>query len=124
MLVDHAKPKRRGVPGTGDRHLAALDQDVAGGRVIKPIMHLTSVDLPAPFSPSSAWNEPAGTFTETPSSAVKAPKRMVMPTVFDTDRFSVASLIAGPHDIPQGSCATSAFEFDTVPKTPPCILIS
>jgi hypothetical protein len=45
------------------------------------MMHLTSVDLPAPFSPSSAWNEPAGTLIETLSSAVKEPKRMVMPSV-------------------------------------------
>src|SRR5882757_3497367 len=65
-------------------------------------MHLTSVDLPAPFSPSSAWNEPAGTFTETPSSAVKAPKRMVMPTVSTPTAFLLPSLIAGPHDIPSG----------------------
>src|SRR5947209_3798738 len=44
-------------------------------------MHLTSVDLPAPFSPSSAWNDPDGTLMETSPSAVKAPKRMVMPMV-------------------------------------------
>src|SRR5438445_358571 len=55
-------------------------------------MHLTSVDLPAPFSPSSAWNEPAGTFTDTASSAVKPPKRMVMPMVSTPTAF--LSLIA------------------------------
>src|SRR5581483_9486597 len=43
------------------------------------MMHLTSVDLPAPFSPSSAWNEPAGMSTLTLSSAVIAPNRLVMP---------------------------------------------
>ncbi len=44
-------------------------------------MHLTSVDLPAPFSPSSTWNCPAGTEMETSSSAVKLPKCFDMPTV-------------------------------------------
>ena len=29
------------------------------------MMHLTSVLLPAPFSPRSAWNVPAGTFNDT-----------------------------------------------------------
>ena len=42
------------------------------------MMHLTSVDLPAPFSPSSAWNEPEGMLTLTLSSAVIDPKRFVM----------------------------------------------
>src|SRR2546423_9301646 len=42
------------------------------------MMHLTRVDLPAPFSPSSAWKEPAGMLTLTLSSAVIAPKRFVM----------------------------------------------
>ena len=41
--------------------------------------HLTSVLLPAPFSPSSAWNAPASTFTETSSSAASAPKRLEKP---------------------------------------------
>src|ERR1700676_4253017 len=43
--------------------------------------HLTSVDLPAPFSPRSAWNVPAATLTETLSSAVKRPKVLVIPNV-------------------------------------------
>ena len=42
------------------------------------MMHLTSVDLPAPFSPSSAWKVPGTTFSETASSAVNSPKRLVM----------------------------------------------
>src|SRR5882757_4592675 len=59
-------------------------------------MHFTSVDLPAPFSPSSAWNDPAGTLIETSSSAVKAPKRMVMPMVSTPTAFlPVVSLILG-----------------------------
>ena len=43
------------------------------------MMHLTSVDLPAPFSPSSAWTLPASTRIETSSSAASAPKRLDMP---------------------------------------------
>lgn len=45
------------------------------------MMHLTRVDLPAPFSPSSTWKPPAGTLSDTSSSAVKLPKRFDMPTV-------------------------------------------
>src|SRR5258708_6041481 len=41
------------------------------------MMHLTSVLLPAPFSPSSACTLPAASLSETPSSAVNAPKRFV-----------------------------------------------
>ena len=44
-------------------------------------MHFTSVDLPAPFSPSKAWKVPAGMLIDTSSRAVKAPNRMVMPSV-------------------------------------------
>src|SRR3569832_2368111 len=58
-------------------------------------MHLTSVDLPAPFSPSKAWNEPAGTLMETSSSAVKAPKRMVIPMVSTPIAFPCVPLISG-----------------------------
>src|SRR5260370_18046711 len=45
------------------------------------MMHLTRVDLPAPFSPSTAWNDPAGTESDTSSSATSGPKRLPMPTV-------------------------------------------
>ena len=36
--------------------------------------------FPAPFSPSSAWNEPGRTRMDTSSSAVSAPKRLVIPS--------------------------------------------
>src|SRR6266545_5664063 len=42
-------------------------------------MHLISVDLPAPLSPSSASTSPRSTSRSTPSSAVIAPKRFVAP---------------------------------------------
>src|SRR3954468_14512764 len=38
-----------------------------------------NVDLPAPFSPSSAWNSPRRSGRWTASLAVSAPKRLVMP---------------------------------------------
>src|SRR3712207_1731334 len=48
-----------------------------------------SVDLPAPFSPRSAWISPRRSCRSTPSLAVTAPKRLTMP------RSSAASS-AGP----------------------------
>src|SRR3954466_10846983 len=38
-----------------------------------------NVDLPAPFSPSSAWISPRRSWRSTASLAVSAPKRLVMP---------------------------------------------
>jgi hypothetical protein len=43
------------------------------------MMHLTSVDLPAPFSPRSACTLPGVTSIETFSRAVNDPKRLVRP---------------------------------------------
>src|SRR5262249_26210202 len=45
------------------------------GRTAPPRIR-TSVDLPAPFSPTSAWISPASTSKSTPSSAVVARKRL------------------------------------------------
>jgi len=42
-----------------------------------PLMHLISVDLPAPLSPRSASTSPRRTSRSTPSRAVTAPKRLV-----------------------------------------------
>src|SRR5262249_26877339 len=44
------------------------------------MMHLTSVLLPAPFSPSNACTLPRATFSDTSSSATKSPKRLVIDT--------------------------------------------
>src|SRR5205809_752600 len=41
------------------------------------MMHLTSVLLPAPFSPIKAWKVPAGTLSEMLSFATNAPNRLV-----------------------------------------------
>jgi hypothetical protein len=42
------------------------------------MMHLTNVLLPAPFSPSKAWNVPGLRVIETLSNAVMLPNRLVM----------------------------------------------
>ena len=78
-------------------------------------MHLTSVDLPAPFSPSSAWNEPAGTLIETSCSALSAPNDFDMPIVSSDGARADAGL-------GHGSASMKAFEGATAPNTPPCIL--
>src|SRR5215813_6780899 len=43
-----------------------------------PVMILMSVDLPAPFSPTSAWTSPARRSNETPLSARTAPNVLVI----------------------------------------------
>src|SRR6187402_1657819 len=42
------------------------------------MMHLTSVLLPAPFSPSRACTVPGVSVNETSSSAIRSPKRLLM----------------------------------------------
>ena len=81
-------------------------------------MHFTSVDLPAPFSPRSAWNVPAPTLIDTSSSAVNGPKRIVMSTVStpsapDGGGSAPMTVMAAP----RSGVALS----DTAPNTPPCI---
>ena len=44
-----------------------------------PATILPSVDLPAPFSPTSAWTEPARMSSETPSRALVLPKALPIP---------------------------------------------
>ena len=43
-----------------------------------PVMILMSVDLPAPFSPTSAWTSPGRTSKDTPCRARTAPNDLVM----------------------------------------------
>src|SRR5215475_13434050 len=45
-----------------------------------------SVDLPAPFSPSTAWISPKATSKSTPSSATVAPNRLLMPSALTAGR--------------------------------------
>src|SRR6187200_2249462 len=53
----------------------------------------TRVDLPAPFSPSSASTSPAPSSSETASLATSAPKRLVMP---ERRRTGAGPVIARP----------------------------
>src|ERR1700744_1885832 len=43
------------------------------------MMHLTSVLLPAPFSPRRAWKVPGGRVRETSSRTTREPKLFLMP---------------------------------------------
>src|SRR5262249_31270552 len=49
------------------------------GRWTPPRMRI-SVDLPAPFSPTTAWISPNATSKSTPSSATVAPNRLLTPS--------------------------------------------
>src|SRR6516165_6066047 len=61
----HSSPSRRITPRSG--------------RWTPPRMRI-SVDLPAPFSPTTAWISPYATPKSTPSSATVAPNRLLMPS--------------------------------------------
>src|SRR5687767_13712704 len=52
---------------------------VPASGVSAPLMIRISVDLPAPFSPTSAWTSPARTSNVTPRSACTATKDLAMP---------------------------------------------
>src|SRR5207248_7640670 len=49
------------------------------GRCTPPRMRI-KVDLPAPFSPTTAWISPKATAKSTPSSAMVAPNRLLTPS--------------------------------------------
>ena len=61
--------------GVGERSPAAVDSDIVAARraATTPDMILIRVDLPAPFSPSTAWIEPRRQEKSTPSSARTPP---------------------------------------------------
>ena len=89
------------------------------------MMHLTSVDLPAPFSPSSAWTVPASTLMDTSSSATSDPKILVIPTVSSEGARIGGAAVCGIRNggsEAHGRFSTKLFELDTEPNTPPCIL--
>ena len=48
---------------------------------LSPLMILTRVDLPAPFSPSRAWTSPAGMASETSRKAIVAPNALLRPRI-------------------------------------------
>ena len=63
-LAEAGSGKRTGLPST--------DMVPSSGWTT-PDMILISVDLPAPFSPSTAWIDPSAQEKSTPSSAVTPP---------------------------------------------------
>jgi hypothetical protein len=67
--------------------LARNTIDPASGRIV-PVATFISVDLPAPFSPSSAWTSPGRTSRETSVSAATPPKLFEM-----SDMTSVATVV-------------------------------
>ena len=56
-----------------------------------PAMIFVSVDLPAPFSPTSPWTSPARKASETSASAWTGPKRLLTPC---TDTTGAAAPVA------------------------------
>ncbi len=80
VLEHHRDAEPARLSGIGDPHLFALPADGAGVRLHSPKRIFTSVDLPAPFSPSSACRSPSPIESDAPSFAAKAPKRFVIPS--------------------------------------------
>ena len=77
VLVDGLDAERPRGRRRGDRRPARRRARSCPRRArCTPLMHLISVDLPAPLSPSSASTSPASTSRSTSSSAVTAPKRL------------------------------------------------
>ena len=58
LLIDHRNPVSPRVRGAGDLDPLAVEADFALGGVTAPERILTSVDLPAPFSPTMACTSP------------------------------------------------------------------
>ena len=58
LLVDDRDPERARGRGAGDRHGFAASSIVPASGAWTPARILTSVLLPAPFSPTSAWTSP------------------------------------------------------------------
>ena len=82
LLIDGRDPQR-----LGPRRVVALDRlpvnlhrPLVGA--CAPVMILISVDLPAPFSPISAWTSPARRSNETPFRAWTPPKALLIPVSF------------------------------------------
>ena len=79
----------------------------ASGRT-KPLRILTSVDLPAPFSPSSACTSPGRTASDTSSRATVAPKCFLSPTTSNADAPLPLSSTAARQTCRRRPCGTRA----------------
>ncbi len=82
-------------------------------------MTFISVDLPAPFSPRTAWTSPRRASRSTPASAATAPKRLAMPRRARTGRHrrrvgnGLQNSALGGTSVPAriACCAASTFAF-------------
>ena len=86
------------------------------------MMHLTSVLLPAPFSPRSACTDPRASFSDTFSSARTDPNCLEIPSASSAG-VAASTTARAPSPISRLMTAppSSAREVDTVPNTPFCI---
>ena len=89
LLVDDADAQPPGVGGRRNRDGPAVEPDLAGVRPIAPLRIFMSVDLPAPFSPSSTCTSPACNSSATSSSATTPGNCLQMPRIC---RISVESI--------------------------------
>ena len=83
------------------------------------MMHFTSVLLPAPFSPSRAWNEPGRTFQLDLIEGGEIAEAHGHCDGIHAERAARQGRLADDHD----KAPISAVEVETAPNTPPCILI-
>ena len=79
ILVDRVDPEPCGVHGRADLDLAAFEEIWLSSAGCVPAITFTSVDFPAPLSPTSATTSDAYTSKSTPPSASTASKCFVTP---------------------------------------------
>ena len=79
MLEHHANPQIAGFGWIFDLTDWPFHLIWPSSGLVTPKMIFINVDLPAPFSPKIAWISPGWITKSTPSFAVSAPYRLVMP---------------------------------------------
>ena len=104
VLVDGRDPQRDGIAGAADLHRPALE----AGSCPRPAawipeIDFTSVDLPAPLSPTRATTSPPRTSKSTPSSACTGPEALAH--ALEREQRSrrsvlIGSVASGPHSGP------------------------
>ena len=115
LLEDRGDAGGLRVARIGEAHRRAVDRGSCPRRArCTPERMFISVDLPAPFSPSSAWISPACRSKSTPRSAWTPPKRLTTPRI-DKQRLRSCRSPAGCRaGISVGS------RRETVRRGPPC----
>ena len=87
-----SRSRARSRPGAGDRDRSRRRSGSSPASASGcPAIVLTSVDLPAPLSPTRPTTSPAWTSKSTPSSACTAPKRLLTPSSASSERRSRSS---------------------------------